>query len=115
MSKLDINWDSVGPMYQYAAQDADGDIFLYSEKPTLYSFGWADGGDYEFLECIKNPNWRNNLTERPRLKMTISLPVLMSEAKGDDIRSQTAYNAGLQACAKALEEQGFQVEFDRES
>ena len=69
-SELDIDWSQVPEGYDWAAQDEDGYIFAYLDKPTPSSkeLAWS---------CIKSPlhlvqkgmvtnvYWTNTLTKRP--------------------------------------------------
>ena len=67
---LDIDWSQVPEGYEWVAQDRDGGIYAFTEKPipNLKSSVWimqdgeifSIGGRYPF-----NTDWANTLTKRP--------------------------------------------------
>ena len=67
---LDIDWSQVPEGYDWVAQDSNGDIYAFTEKPipNLKSSLWimqdgetfSIGGRHPF-----NTDWANTLTKRP--------------------------------------------------
>ena len=67
---LDIDWNQVPEGYDWVAQDSNGDIYAFTEKPipNLKSSLWimqdgetfSIGGRHPF-----NTDWANTLTKRP--------------------------------------------------
>ena len=57
----------------YRAQDENGDIFDYSDKPDTRSYGWSTAHLYEFISDGKpNPNW-----ETACFDLSVSEPVII--------------------------------------
>lgn len=66
-----INWDHVSPEFKYMARDENGDVVLFTNKPTLSERIWrCDKGSY----CCATSHasytrgtfdWKNSLVTRP--------------------------------------------------
>lgn len=59
LSKPQIDWDHVSPLYNYMATDADGHTHLYEKEPKLkrtrYPLGeWYHGGNYVNCHCFSS-------------------------------------------------------------
>lgn len=68
MRKLKIDWTAVPDWAQWAAQDDDGEVFVFDARPSLESWGFATKGDHvQFVRREQaNIYWRGTLTKRPR-------------------------------------------------
>lgn len=71
VTKPSINWEHVRDEYRFLAQDADGNAYLYWEKPALASTGWqSTRGDLADAQShvTYTPgtcDWQYSLVERP--------------------------------------------------
>lgn len=72
-SKPSINWDHVSKEYNYLAQDENGSLWLYKEKPraNVYSDGcWASSHLFNSADTIASAtpgdcDWQDSLVTRP--------------------------------------------------
>ena len=71
VSKPSISWEHVRDEYRFLAQDSNGDVYLYLEKPVLGKTAWkAVRGD--FAEAYSHASftpgtcdWKDSLVARP--------------------------------------------------
>jgi hypothetical protein len=70
-TKPSINWEHVGSKFNYLAEDANGDAFLYEKEPfiTMTAFG-SRGGEiaevHMFASYVKGIcDWKESLVKRP--------------------------------------------------
>lgn len=77
---IKIYWPSVDPKYRWAAQDRDGRVFLFTDKPTSSASGdqWvpSKGAATIFKDTLpRNPNWKDALERNPiAISITMNLP-----------------------------------------
>lgn len=75
-----IHWPSVDPKYRWAAQDRDGRVFLFTDKPThsAYDDQWvpSKGVATIFKDTLpRNPNWKDALEHNPiAISIAMNLP-----------------------------------------
>lgn len=80
MMNIKIDWPSVDPKYRWAAQDRDGRVFLFTDKPTSSTSGdqWvaSKGGPTIFKDTLpRNPNWKGALERNPiAISITMNIP-----------------------------------------
>ena len=71
-AKPSINWEHVSSAFNYLAEDADGGVFLYEDKPHTATETWmVDNGDLTEAHMLASYtkgacDWRNSLIERPK-------------------------------------------------
>ena len=70
--KPSINWEHVSSEFNYLAEDADGGVFLYEDKPYTATETWmVDNGDLTEAHMLASYtkgtcDWRNSLVKRPK-------------------------------------------------
>jgi hypothetical protein len=71
VAKPSINWEHVDSKFNYLAEDANGDAFLYEKEPfiTMTAFG-SRGGEiaevHMFASYVKGIcDWKESLVKRP--------------------------------------------------
>jgi hypothetical protein len=71
VAKPSINWEHVDSKFNYLAEDANGDAFLYEKEPfiTMTAFG-SRGGEiaevHMFASYVKGTcDWKESLVKRP--------------------------------------------------
>lgn len=80
MMNIKIYWPSVEPKYRWAAQDRDGRVFLFTDKPTSNESGdqWvaSKGVATIFNDNLpRNPYWKGALERNPiAISITMNLP-----------------------------------------
>ena len=72
-TKPSINWEHVSSEFNYLAEDADGGVLLYEDKPFTATETWTvDNGELAeahtmFASYTKGTcNWKESLIERPK-------------------------------------------------
>ena len=71
-TKPSIDWEHVSSEFNYLAEDADGGVFLYEDKPFTATETWmVDSGDlveaHILASYTKGPcDWKESLIERPK-------------------------------------------------
>ena len=71
-AKPSINWEHVSSAFNYLAEDADGGVFLYEDKPHTTTETWmVDNGDLAEAHMLASYtkgtcDWRNSLVKRPK-------------------------------------------------
>ena len=72
LAALDIDWNEVPEGYDWVAQDEDGVVWAYEDKPDLGESQWRLIDIHSRLTTFNNHipvrhnhNWRNTLTKRP--------------------------------------------------
>ena len=70
-TKPSINWEHVSSEFNYLAEDADGGVFLYEDKPYTATETWmVDNGDLTEAHMLASYtkgacDWKESLIERP--------------------------------------------------
>ena len=72
LAALDIDWSQVPGGYDWVAQDEDGVVWAYEDKPDLGESQWRLIDIHSRLTTFNNhipaepnPDWLNTLTKRP--------------------------------------------------
>lgn len=71
ITKPSIDWEHVSSKFNYLAEDADGGVFLYEDKPYTSTETWmADNGDiteaHVLASYVKGAcDWKESLVKRP--------------------------------------------------
>ena len=71
VTKPSINWEHVDSKFNYLAEDANGDAFLYEKEPFITMTAFCSrGGDvaevYMFASYVKGTcDWKDSLIKRP--------------------------------------------------
>lgn len=71
-TKPSINWEHVSSEFNYLAEDADGGVFLYEDKPYTTTETWMVGnGDLTEANLLASYtkgtcDWKESLIERPK-------------------------------------------------
>ncbi len=64
-----VDWSEIPLKYKYVAQDADGCIFAYQNKPRVLGAIYAGSDMKDVFKVsmwnVRNPNWKESLVERP--------------------------------------------------
>ena len=70
-TKPSINWEHVSSEFNYLAEDADGVVFLYEDKPFTATESWmVDNGDLAEAHTLASYTkgtcgWKDSLVKRP--------------------------------------------------
>ena len=70
-TKPSINWEHVSSEFNYLAEDADGGVFLYEDKPYTATETWTvDNGDLAEAHTLSSYtkgtcDWKDSLVKRP--------------------------------------------------
>ena len=70
--KPSINWEHVSSEFNYLAEDADGGVFLYEDKPFTATETWTvDNGELAEAHMLASYtkgacDWKESLIERPK-------------------------------------------------
>ena len=70
--KPSIDWEHVSSKFNYLAEDADGGVFLYEDKPFTDTEAWTvDYGELAEAHMLASYtkgtcNWKESLIERPK-------------------------------------------------
>ena len=71
-AKPSINWEHVSSEFNYLAEDADGGVFLYEDKPFTATETWTvDNGELAEAHMLASYlrgtcDWKDSLIERPK-------------------------------------------------
>ena len=71
-TKPSINWEHVSSEFNYLAEDADGGVFLYKDKPYTTTETWlVASGDLTEAHMLASYtkgtwDWKESLIERPK-------------------------------------------------
>lgn len=70
--QLQLPWEVFHPKWKWAAQDWDGRVYVFEEKPECGNDVWSTGFGYlaqvDVLVIISyNGDWKDSLTERPNV------------------------------------------------
>lgn len=71
VTKPSVNWEHVSSEFNYLAEDADGGVFLYEDKPYTSTETWmVDNGDiteaHVLASYLKGTcDWKESLIKRP--------------------------------------------------
>jgi len=64
-----INWDHVAPEWKWMARDPYGDVYLFTDDPTLKAQEWVCNGDVVpvcFSSYVRGTvDWKDSLVRRP--------------------------------------------------
>lgn len=69
MSQLDIDWSAAPEWAQWAAQDADGSVWVHSRRPALGTAAWIcppGASAAWYANATIASYWRDTLTQRPQ-------------------------------------------------
>ena len=70
-AKPSINWEHVSSAFNYLAEDADGGVFLYEDKPHTTTETWmVDNGELAEAHMLASYSrgtcdWKDSLVKRP--------------------------------------------------
>lgn len=68
-TKPSIDWSYVAPQYKWLARDANGDAYVYKERPQRGGDAWIFGvcKSVDHLKCYVagDCDWKDSLVERP--------------------------------------------------
>lgn len=71
VAKPSINWEHVDSKFNYLAEDANGDAFLYEKEPFSTMTAFCNGGGdvaevFMFASYVKGTcDWKESLVKRP--------------------------------------------------
>ena len=71
LTKPSVNWEHVSSEFKYLAEDADGGVFLYEDKPYTSTETWmVDNGDLVEAHILASYtkgtcDWKESLVKRP--------------------------------------------------
>ena len=71
-AKPSINWEHVSSEFNYLAEDADGGVFLYEDRPFTATETWTvDNGELAEAHMLASYSrgtcdWKDSLIERPK-------------------------------------------------
>lgn len=71
LTKPSVNWEHVSSKFNYLAEDADGGVFFYEDKPYTSTETWmVDNGDLTEAHVLASYtkgtcDWKESLVKRP--------------------------------------------------
>ena len=74
ITKPSVNWEHVRSEFNYLAEDADGGVFLYEDKPFTATETWTvDNGELAEAHMLASYtkgtcDWKDSLVKRPEVQ-----------------------------------------------